>query len=319
MPLPKNFPTSPHEILEPSVRWYPGTENLLADGRYAHLPPLVQKIREEIYEWRKSGYSGCSQTSLALLKWWFLEEHIMYDADGSAYQFQYYYAQREALETVIYLYEVKQARDKYSLLRYDASGAISTGMFDEDWTRYVVKMATGAGKTKVMSLVLAWSYFHRIYESESKLSKNFLVIAPNIIVLDRIRSDFDGLKIFFTDPVLPDNGYMGRYWRDDFQPTLHIQDEVGVVSGTGNIFLTNIHRVYDADTVASSFEDENTMNYFLGKKPVGKTNESKIDLGDIVRSVDELMVINDEAHHVHDSDLAWFGSIRDIANELRMK
>lgn len=48
------------------------------------------------------------------------------------------------------------------------------------------------------------------------------------------------------------------------------------------------------------------MNYFLGKKPVGKTNESKIDLGDIVRSVDELVVINDEAHHVHDSDLAWF-------------
>ena len=66
----------------------------------------------------------------------------MYDESGKPYQFEYYYAQREALETVIYLYEVKQARDKYALLQYDSTGAVSTGMFDEDWTRYVVKMAT---------------------------------------------------------------------------------------------------------------------------------------------------------------------------------
>ena len=219
-----------------------------------------------------------SETSRALLTWWFSTEHIMYDESGKPYQFEYYYAQREALETVIYLYEVKQARDKYALLRYDSTGAVSTGMFDEDWTRYVVKMATGAGKTKVMSLILAWSYFHRLYEEDSSLARNFLVIAPNIIVLDRIRTDFDGLRIFFTDPVLPDNGYMGRYWREDFQPTLHIQDEVGVISDTGNIFLTNIHRVYDSDSIEASFDDEDTMDYFLGKKPVGKTNDCKVDL-----------------------------------------
>ena len=40
----------------------------------------------------------------------------------------------------------------------------------------------------------------------SELARNFLLITPNIIVLDRIRSDFDGLKIFYEDPVLPDNG-----------------------------------------------------------------------------------------------------------------
>jgi len=54
-------------------------------------------------------------------------------------------------------------------------------------------------------LLLAWSYFHKKYEEDSALSKNFLVIAPNIIVLDRLRTDFDGLKIFFEDPILPDN------------------------------------------------------------------------------------------------------------------
>ena len=319
MPLPQNFPTSPYDILEPSVRWYPWVENLLADGRYAHLPPLVQRIREEIFVWRAEGYAGVSETSRALLIWWFQTEHIMYDDDGSPYRFEYYFAQREALETVIYLYEVKQARDKYALLRYDGSGAVSTGMFDEDWTRYVVKMATGAGKTKVMSLVLAWCYFHRLYEEDSTLARNFLVIAPNIIVLDRIRTDFDGLRIFFADPVLPDNGYMGKYWRDDFQLTLHIQDEVGVISDTGNIFLTNIHRVYDSSEVEPTFEDEDTMDYFLGRKPVGKTNESRVDLGDIVRGIDELVVINDEAHHIHDDKLAWFSSIRDITYQLRQK
>jgi type III restriction enzyme len=57
----------------------------------------------------------------------------------------------------------------------------------------------------------------------------------------------------------------------------------------------------------------------LGKKPTGATTDSKVDLGVIVREVDELMVINDETHHVHDSKLAWFQSIQDIHNHLLQK
>ena len=163
-------------------------------------------------------------------------------------EFQYYFAQREALETIIYLYDVVGVKDKYDLMRFDSSGAVSAGMFDETWRRFVVKMATGAGKTKVLSLVLAWSFFHKLYEPDSALARNFLVIAPNIIVLDRIYKDFQGLRIFFKDdPILPDNGFDGRNWRDDFQLTLHVQDEVRITRPTGNIFLTNIHRVYAGD------------------------------------------------------------------------
>jgi len=88
-------------------------------------------------------------------------------------------------------------------MRFDSSNRVSTGMFDENWTRYVIKMATGAGKTKVMALTLVWSYFHKLYETESPLSKNFLVIAPNIIVLNRLRKDFDGLKMFFRRTIYP--------------------------------------------------------------------------------------------------------------------
>ncbi|MEA3341824.1 MAG: DEAD/DEAH box helicase family protein, partial [Chloroflexota bacterium] len=179
--------------------------------------------------------------------------------------------------------------------------------------------ATGSGKTKVLSLALAWSFYHKLYEPESGLARNFLVIAPNIIVLDRIYKDFQGLRIFFADPVIPENGVDGRNWRDDFQLTLHRQDEVRITRPTGNIFLTNIHRVYAGDDIPPSPDDENTMDYFLGKRPTGATTDSNVDLGMIVRDVDELMVLNDEAHHIHDPRMAWFKSIQDIHNRLRQK
>ena len=234
-------------------------------------------------------------------------------------QFQYYFAQREALETIVYLYDVVGVQDKYDLMRFDASGLVSASMFDETWRRFVIKMATGSGKTKVLSLALAWSFFHRLYEPDSQLARNFLVITPNIIVLDRIYRDFQGLRIFYKDPVLPDNGVDGHNWRDDFQLTLHRQDEVNITRPTGNIFLTNIHRVYASNDIPPSPDDENTMDYFLGKRPTGATTDSKVDLGMIVRDIDELMVLNDEAHHIHDPRMAWFKSIEDIHNRLLQK
>ncbi|MDP2604832.1 MAG: DEAD/DEAH box helicase family protein, partial [Deltaproteobacteria bacterium] len=140
------------------------------------------------------------------------------------------------------------------------------------------------------------------------------------IVLDRIYKDFQGLRIFLKDdPVLPDNCVDGRDWRDDFQLTLHLQDEVRITRPTGNIFLTNIHRVYAGEDIPASPDDENTMDYFLGKRPSGATTDSKVDLGMIVRDIDELIVLNDEAHHIHDPNMAWFKSIEDIHNRLKQK
>ena len=204
-------------------------------------------------------------------------------------------------------------------MRFDSSGYVSSALFDEEWRRFVIKMATGTGKTKVMSLAIAWSFFHKLYESDSELSRNFLVIAPNIIVLDRLYKDFKGLDVFYKDPVLPDNGFEGHDWRNDFQLTLHVQDEVRTIRPTGNIFLTNIHRVYSSDQTPPSADDDNSMDYYLGKKPTGATTDSKVDLGDIVRDIDELMVLNDEAHHIHNPRMAWFKSIEDIHNRLVQK
>jgi type III restriction enzyme len=322
MALHPEFPRSPYEILSPELRWFPAAEELRSTAYEKLLPPLVAKVREQVEAWRSSDYAGASATSRALLKWWFETAHTTEHADGTQSSFRYYFAQREAVETVIWLYDVKGARDKYDLLRFDASGAVSTNMFDEDWPRFVVKMATGAGKTKVLSLLMAWCYFHKCYETNSTLARNFLLIAPNIIVLDRLRADFDGLRIFFNDPVLPDNGHAGQNWRDDFQVALHIQDDVRIVRPTGNIFLTNIHRVYLGEVPEPSLDDDDLRDYFLapfGSKPARNTNDSTVDLGEVVREIDELAVFNDEAHHIHDSRLAWFQCIQDIHHRMLQK
>src|SRR6266850_712155 len=251
MALHPKFPDSPFVILDPAIRWFPADEALRETTSDKLMPPLVPELRKKVKEWRDAGYINAAPTSKSLLNWWFNTPHLMPQADGSMTEFQYYFAQREALETIVYLYDVVSVKDKYDLMRFDSSGAVSAGMFDETWRRFVVKMATGAGKTKVLSLVLAWSFFHKLYEPGSTLARNFLVIAGN-----------------------------------DLPP---------------------------------SPEDEDTMDYFLGKRPTGATTDSKVDLGMIIRDIDELAVLNDEAHHIHDPNMAWFKSIQDIHNRLLQK
>ena len=77
-------------------------------------------------EWRDSGYVGATDTSKSLLNWWFNTPHLLPQADGTMAEFQYYFAQREALETIIYLYDVVGVQDKYDLMRFDSSGAVSS-------------------------------------------------------------------------------------------------------------------------------------------------------------------------------------------------
>ncbi|OQY27923.1 MAG: hypothetical protein B6244_08940, partial [Candidatus Cloacimonetes bacterium 4572_55] len=149
--------SDPFKILTPNERWVP-TQSQMDDFQNAYeklLPPLVYKIRLAVTKWRDDGYQGASDTSKSLMDFWFNHEHLIGQTP-----FGFFFSQREAIESIIYLYEVAKAGDKYELMRFDSSERVSTGMFDETWTRYVVKMATGTGKTKVMGLTLVWSYFH---------------------------------------------------------------------------------------------------------------------------------------------------------------
>ena len=120
MAIHPDFPSSPYAILSPDVRWFPADEALRESSYEKLLPPLVHTLRKKVRTWRDSGYAGATETSIALLNWWFKKEHLLLKANGAAQPFQYYFAQREAVETVVYLYDFVRLKDKYDLLRFDS-------------------------------------------------------------------------------------------------------------------------------------------------------------------------------------------------------
>ena len=266
MALDPLFPADPFAVLDPAIRWYPGDALIGRIGSEKLIPPLVERVRQGVHMWRQAGYAGASETTRALLTWWFGRDHFVYGADGPAL-FRWYFAQREAVESAVWLYEVEGARDPFSLMRFDSSGAVSLGMFDEIWTRYVLKLATGAGKTQSRKLAhcmvalpqalrsgLAAFDQRTPYRAQHYCSRPFT---------GRLR----WRAHFWNDPILPENGYEGRSWKDDFQLTVHVQDEIGHVSPSGNLFLTNIHRVGNDERRASSWETAATSSSELSQSP----------------------------------------------------
>jgi len=304
MPLPK----SPYEIINPKDRWIPAN-NLSEKELSQVVPPLVKKIRNKVSVWRDTGYQGCSKTTKSLLKWWFIEERA---------GFKYYFAQREAVETVIYLFEKALIRDKEELYEnYNSFSELTLKHFSENWLRLVTKMATGSGKTKVVSLLILWSYFNKIYEENNDLSSNFLIIAPNIIVLDRLRTDFENLLIFRNDPCLPEDNYEGFNFKSDFlnNVEIHIQKQSKINKKDGNIFLTNIQQIYTYREKNASINDEDLTEFFFGKKVKSELSKD-IDLLKLIKQVDDLIIINDEAHHINDDKQSWYKTIENIHNTL---
>lgn len=308
MALTSNFPDSPYEVIDPKDRWFPADESLRETSAEKLLPPLVSEIRKQVQDFRTSGYEGASDTSKSLLNWWFKESHPI-QSSLTGEEFKYFFSQREAIESIIYLHDVLGIISQDELQQFDKNGLLPSSPFAERWRRYVLKLATGAGKTKVLSLAIVWSYFHKTYEIDSDMSRNFLVVAPNIIVLDRLKTDFEGLKIFFDDPLVPSSGFDGRDWRHDFEMNIFIQDQVGHIEKTGNLFLTNIQRVYDRNSgiLPEDFEE------------FDETSSQSNELLSIISSLDELVVLNDEAHHIHDEKLAWFKTIERLQLELLQK
>ena len=71
MAIHKNFPSSPHEILNPEVRWFPADETLREISYEKLMPPLVAELRQKVFLWREKGYPDISKTSKTLLNWWF--------------------------------------------------------------------------------------------------------------------------------------------------------------------------------------------------------------------------------------------------------
>lgn len=131
MALHPDFPHSPYAILDPGVRWFPADEALRESSMDKLMPPLVSQLRKKVQAFRNGGYAGVTDTSKSLLTWWFKEPHLLERADGSMASFRYFFAQREALETIVYLYDAAKAKDKYDLMRFDRAMTFKTVAYQQ--------------------------------------------------------------------------------------------------------------------------------------------------------------------------------------------
>jgi len=271
--------------------------------------PCIPLIKKAVDEWRNSGYAeptGCTKTTRTLLNYWFHSHHRL--ADGQF--FSYYAAQREAIETLVYIFEIAKVRRHHKMLEKYAteSGKIELLQYDE-FPRYCIKMATGSGKTKVMALTVAWQYFNALFENNPDYSKTSLIIAPNVIVFERLRSDFAGGKIFNTDPIIPPE------FRHKWDLESYMRGEAERASSEGILYLTNIQQFYDKPR--DKDEEPKEITDVLGEKPRASITEAEDFVPRLIKGHEPVLVINDEGHHTHDEDLKWNDFIRDIHGKVR--
>ena len=265
----------------------------------------VPALREAVKAWRAGGYKGITNTTRLLLNHWFQTDHKL----PTGRPFKYHHSQQEAMETLIFAWEYERVRSRKSLLeRYaTASPDLRLPSYD-DFARYCIKMATGSGKTKVMALAVAWQFFNAAREADEiakDYSKTFLILAPNVIVFERLKLDFAGGRIFRADPVIPRE--LEIFWDCDCV----MRGEAEKAHAEGTLFLSNIQQFYERPD-RSNDDEPDIMTEMLGSKPPSK----KLELTDfeerIAMRAGHLLVVNDEAHHTHDEDSEWNRIIREL-------
>ncbi len=262
--------------------------------------PCVPALQEAVKAWREKGYKGTTDTTRQLLNHWFYTQHRL--PDGRP--FSYHYSQREAIETLIYLWEVERVRSRRLLLERYARGLDLQLPRYDDFVRLAVKMATGSGKTKVMSLAVAWQYLNAAREDNPEYAKTFLLIAPNVIVFDRLKADFAGGRIFRADPVVPP--HLRIFW--DFDCVMRGEGERAPADGA--LFLTNIQQLYEREERRADEPEE--LLGVLGPAPPAQQVEGRSFLARVAEREGTVLVINDEAHHTHDEDNEWNKVIRGL-------
>ena len=306
-------------------------------GRRPSRLLLVPKIRAAVDTWRAGGYEGASEVTRRLFEYWFDEDH---EVAGFGVPFRYHFCQREAIETLVWMVEVSGQGDAKKLIethatifqkdlftnnitfqttmdgrrqlrRYvpelDREG--SQDLPPEDLRRYAFKMATGSGKTWVMAMAIVWARFHKQRVRGSQLSRNFLIVAPNVIVYQRLERDFAANRLFYQLPLIPPE------WRGAFSQKVILRGETSEPDSSGNLFLTNIHQLYESRD--ERLTPLNAIEALLGEKPAKDLAASgQRSILERVKSLTDLIVLNDEAHHVHDEDLAWSHSLLAVHRAL---
>jgi type III restriction enzyme len=306
----------------------------VVEGRRPSKMLLVNKLREEVDAWRDSDYPGVTDTTRELLYFWFFNDHTV-----NGKPFKFWFCQREAVETLIYLFEVKKFDDlkpvietyaenfrkdlfgnaveiiedldgKRKLIRYfpELQQEGEQDLPEKGLLRYAFKMATGSGKTYAMALIIVWSYFNRIREKDTRYPDNFLIIAPNVIVYERLAKDFADNKIFHSLPLIP------PAWKPYWSLKVTLRGDDSPLNPSGNIIVNNIQQLYASRKPSEPVE--NIVDEILGRKPQKDLTKSPELLLDRIKKLNNLMVINDEAHHVHDEDLQWHKTLMELHNSL---
>jgi type III restriction enzyme len=261
---------------------------------------IIPAIQAKVSEWVEADYPGVSELTYELLKHWFGHLGVHALPDGYNF-FKWHEHQRRAVETTIYLYEV------LGLRRTEEYGEIAgkeRAAQKAPWAKIGLQLATGSGKTKVMSLLMVWAHLHERLGTNANEKLGFgntqLLLAPNLIVLERLLVDFADGKIFQQDPLIPPG------LRREFKLQVVTPDSVPSEwrSDTSYLIVSNIHKLFDlgktTETSLPSSAEDDGLSLFETPSPTKLDRGTSRIVDFISQAETPIIVFNDEAHHVHD-------------------
>ncbi len=261
---------------------------------------LAKTLEGEVQAWVDQGWPGVTQTTLELFNYWFQR--------GEDVEERFYDCQRRAIETVVYCCEILKTTTLQELFERVTPESLyqhlplKQEVETISFPKYAVKMATGSGKTWVLAALLVWQYFNRINNEEGDYSYRFLVVTPGHEVLNRLLDSFKGKRDIKTGNRNPETSdykrplFMpeGGHWRDFFH--LEILEPGDVQPNTTPpdgpfVFITNWQQFRLKSTA------QNLWAQYTGED-VEEMPRGEIIL-DFLSQYPDLVVMNDEAHHVH--------------------
>jgi type III restriction enzyme len=292
-----------------------------------------------------------SPVSADLLRWWFQQDCV------DARTVNFHNGQKQAILHAIYAHEVLQADTLVDLYQKLAAEDLLTARRLEEVMRsghpkYCLKMATGTGKTWVLQALMYWQLLNAARSSEDgRFTRNFLVVAPGLIVYQRLLDAFlgkerNGQRDFSTsdlsryrDLFVPD-AYREEVFRF-VQANVCPKEELGVkVTAGGLIGITNWQQIQRAED--ESLEDESSVeapglmpdpkDVAAAALPLSPGTSAgnllevlnrRFERGSVLnylRELPGLLSFNDEAHHIHEvrsegeiTEVEWQKSLRTIA------
>ncbi len=209
---------------------------------------------------------------------------------------------------------------KNKLSNYDEF--IQSEITKDSYNKYAFKMATGTGKTWVMNALIIWQYLNAEAGYDGYI-KNFLVIAPGLIVYDRLLESF---KSSSADIKQNKDLFVPQKYRNNIDKLLNnVYDKDGISNiSDGCIVVVNWHIFLDNEKTKLSKMDELQKEVLTiiplkpgtsGGNNLEVLDKIKIDAVEELLKLDGLIVISDEAHHIHDEEIVWQQAINRLQDK----